>query len=244
VAFGPAASSYIIYDHSGRLTDWYSNGEFALYMRGPTQIKASHSQSYEYFGGVALHEDADSISFFSGWRKWVNISAGYTRGASPNYSPPRGTAPFVAHSNSGYMGLTLRSSNRLRFDQTYYYTRLGSPVTPLPSQSTGTTFNNHISRTKLNFQFTRAVSFRAILDYYAVLPNSSLINQDFTKVLTGDLLMTWLVNPFTALYVGYTDRYENRQIDRTNPSRLVLIPAPSGSTGRQVFAKFSYLYRF
>ena len=48
-----------------------------------------------------------------------------------------GTAPFVAHSNSGYLGLTLRPARRLRFDQTYYYTRLGSPVDPLPLQSTG-----------------------------------------------------------------------------------------------------------
>jgi Domain of unknown function (DUF5916)/GDP-mannose 4,6 dehydratase len=244
VAFGPSVTSYLIYDRSGRLTDWYSNGEFALYMRGPTQLKVSRSQFYEYFDGVGLHERVNSVSFFTGWKKSFTISAGFNQGALANYSPPGHALPFVAHSQGASFGLTLRPTHRLRLDESYYYTRLGSPLNPGPGQSEATIFNNHIFRTKINFQFTRALSLRAIGDYNSTLPNSSLVSDSKRKNLTGDVLMTWLVSPFTALYVGYTDRYQNQGIDPANPTRLRLTGAPTTSTGRQVFVKLSYLLRF
>ena len=56
--------------------------------------------------------------------------------------------------------------------------------------------------------------------------------------------MTYLVNPGTALYVGYTDVYANLRIDpRVSPA---VLPADSvtTSTGRQFFVKMSYLLRF
>src|SRR6185295_986467 len=138
VAVGPSVTSYIIYDRSGRLTDWYSNGELALYVRGPTQVKVSRAQYYEYFDGVGLHEHTNSVSFYTGWQKSFTISAGYSQGATANYSPAGQTSPFTAHSQGGNFGLTLRPDRRLRFDETYYYSRLGSPVNPAPGQSTAT----------------------------------------------------------------------------------------------------------
>jgi Domain of unknown function (DUF5916) len=244
VAFGPSLTSYIIYDRSGRLTDWYSNGEFALYLRGPTQLKVSRSQFYEYFDGVGLHEHVNSVSFFTGWKKSFSITTAFNHGALANYSPPGGALPFVAHSQGASFGLTLHPVRRLRVDETYYFTRLGSPINPAPGQSDATIFNNHIFRTKINFQFTRALSLRAIGDYNSTLPNSSLVSDSKRKNLTGDVLMTWLVSPFTALYIGYTDRYQNQSIDPANPTRLRLTGAPTTSTGRQVFVKLSYLLRF
>jgi hypothetical protein len=244
VAFGPSLTSYIIYDRSGRLTDWYSNGEFALYLRGPTQLKVSRSQFYEYFDGVGLHEHVNSVSFFTGWKKSFTITTAFNQGALANYSPPGQTLPFVAHSQGASFGLTLRPVRRLRVDETYYFTRLGSPINPAPGQSDATIFNNHIFRTKINFQFTRALSLRAIGDYNSTLPNSSLVSDSKRKNLTGDVLMTWLVSPFTALYIGYTDRYQNQSIDPANPARLRLTGAPTTSTGRQVFVKLSYLFGF
>ena len=66
------------------------------------------------------------------------------------------------------------------------------------------------------------------------------------KALTGDILFTYLLNPGTALYVGYTDRYENLGVDPTLPFalRLQRIGQPTTPTGRQFFVKLSYLLRF
>ena len=60
----------------------------------------------------------------------------------------------------------------------------------------------------------------------------------------ADILMTYLVNPWTAVYVGYSDGYENlplAPITSPPPSRADL---PLTSVGRQVFVKLSYLFRY
>jgi hypothetical protein len=138
---------------------------------------------------------------------------------------------------------------RFRVDETYIYSRLAtregstpagfSPATPI--------FNNHILRSKLNYQFTKELSLRAILDYNSVLPNSQLVALSRTKSLKADLLLTYLLNPGTALYIGYSDLYENLELDPVTaaPLRTLLrTRSPDNSTGRQVFIKLSYLFRF
>lgn len=62
----------------------------------------------------------------------------------------------------------------------------------------------------MNYQFTRALSLRGILDYNAILPNESLVALDRRKHLTADVLVTYLMHPGTAVYVGYTDGYFQR----------------------------------
>ena len=87
---------------------------------------------------------------------------------------------------------------------------------------------------------------RAFLSYdnnNGILPNESLVALERRKHLTADVLMTYLVHPGTALYVGYTDGYDNLQRDPLNDGYR---PggSPTVSTGRQVFVKTSYLFRF
>jgi hypothetical protein len=96
----------------------------------------------------------------------------------------------------------------------------------------------------VNYQFTRELSLRAILDYSGVLPNPSLIDLERDKRLTADILLTYLVNPWTAFYVGYTDQYANIAAPGSPgfpPSPPV---GPTTATGRQVFVKLSYLVRY
>ncbi len=90
-----------------------------------------------------------------------------------------------------------------------------------------------------------------ILDYNAVLPNTELVNLQRSKRITGDVLLTYLIHPGTALYVGYTDTRENLLLTSGGPAGLSPVSAmldrigfPSTVTGRQFFAKISYLFRF
>ncbi len=109
-------------------------------------------------------------------------------------------------------------------------------------------FNNHLLRSKLNYQFNRELSLRLILDYNAVLTNPALVALSRSKRLTGDLLLTYLLHPGTALYVGYTDLYDNRVLDPgmppSVPPSIHLTRSPSHSTSRQFFVKMNYLFRF
>ncbi len=79
------------------------------------------------------------------------------------------------------------------------------------------------------------------MDYNGVLRNPALINLERQKRVTGDVLMTYLIHPGTAFYLGYTDTHENLSIFNGNVTRTGF---PSTTTGRQVFAKLSYQFRF
>jgi hypothetical protein len=100
--------------------------------------------------------------------------------------------------------------------------------------------DDHIVRSKLNLQFTRAASLRFILDYDGTLSHPDWINLDGTKRLAGDILFTYL--PGTALYIGYNDRREDWLLGESGADPLMRGGAPSFSSGRQLFVKFSYLF--
>jgi len=84
---------------------------------------------------------------------------------------------------------------------------------------------------------------RFIGQYDSVLANPAFTFLETTKNFNADFLITYLLHPGTALYVGYTDGYDNL---RRAPADGILTPggAPTLSTGRQVFVKSSYLFRF
>jgi hypothetical protein len=46
------------------------------------------------------------------------------------------------------------------------------------------------------------------------------------------------------LYLGYTDQLENIGLIAGPPPGVTRLPFPSTTTGRQFFAKLSYLFRF
>jgi hypothetical protein len=86
---------------------------------------------------------------------------------------------------------------------------------------------------------------RAIIDYNAVLPNFAFIELERNKQLTTDILMTYMLNPGTAVYIGYTDGYENLLIV-PGPPRAILqrTDSPFNSSERRFFIKFNNLIRF
>ncbi len=163
-------------------------------------------------------------------------------GASVNYYPAPGMRPFLANGRNGSASLTFRPTSRLRLDETYLYSELADTC-----QTRGKTpsaiFNNHIVRSKVNYQFTREFSFRAIVDYNAVLPNESQVSLERSKRMGYDFLFTYLLHPGTALYAGYTDIYENLLLNPTRPPYLQRFGFPTFNTGRQIFVKLSYQLR-
>jgi hypothetical protein len=226
--------------------DWSGGGDFSIFFAGATQLKVSRSEAFTLFENRGFRESSTNTSFFTQSLKWLAFSAAYGQGTDVNFFPGSGFAPFLANAENGSSGFSLRPVPRLHFDQTYIYSRLATRQgsTPLGISGTPTIFNNHLLRSKVNYQFTRALSLRAIFDYNAVLPNPALVALDRTKRLTGDLLLTYLVNPGTAFYIGYSDGYENLAIGPTLPPSFRRTGSPTTSTARQLFVKVSYLLRF
>jgi hypothetical protein len=224
------------WDHTGLLQDWTVRYPFEVDFKAQSGILVRHQDSMERFEGIEFREYENLLTANTSYFKWMDVGGFVATGTRPNYYPPEGTAPFLANFRDAQVGLSFRPLSGLLLDETYIYSHLATR-----SSDHRMIFDNHIVRSRANYQFTRELSIRAILDYNAVLSDPSLVALDRTKHLTMDVLLTYLTHPGTAIYVGFTDGYDNVQL---GSSGLVPIDNPTTSTGRQFFAKTSYLFRF
>ena len=243
VNFGPAIVALGNWNREGRSQDREVDLEWDMEFTRLTTFTVSAGQIFELYNGYEFSKWATNYIFSSEWLKWLAINAAYSSGSAVNYYPAAGYAPFLGNGQNGNAGITLRPTPRLRLDETYLYGHLQTRP-GWQDQPPVTIYTNHIARSKVNYQLTRALSFRAIVDYNGVLPNSTLVSMDPAKRLGYDFLMTYLVHPGTAFYVGYTDIYQNLLLDPSRPPYLRIAGAPDLNTGRQVFVKLSYLLRF
>lgn len=157
-----------------------------------------------------------------------------------NDPPPFGTPPPPAYDNSLSFELTLRPVQRLQIDNNYTWERLRN------EQAGQSAFNNHIIRTKANYQITRALSLRFIETYETLLTNPLQSTLQTTKGFNSDFLLTYLLHPGTAIYVGYNSNLANLTPNlATDPSGNPIRTQDSFiNDERQFFVKISYLFRF
>jgi hypothetical protein len=244
VSIRPELFASALWDHAGTQQDWEAGSEVQLELKGATEIEYEFRESMERFAGTDFRKREQSARFETAWLKWLELSAMFELGDEINFFPARGLAPFVANGTGGEVSFTLKPIAPLRIDQTYLFTRLTTPTNIANADAGAVIVDNHITRTRASYQFTRALSLRAIVDYSAVLPDGELIALERDKHFTTDFLVTYLVNPWTAIYVGYTDGYRNVEIDPIGRDRLRPTRSPFNSVGRQFFVKSSYLLRF
>lgn len=236
VAIGPRIMATMNYDRTGRLADWNIHPRFFIELPRMTEIDFGRSDAYEFWDGEGFKKHHTEVEFTSELAKWLAFGADIARGSEINYYPAAGVRPFAARSTSAETGFTLRPGSRMRVENTYLYTSLtwrGQSV-----------FRNHIARVKTNYQFSRELSLRAIVDYASVLPNEALVNLEREKHVGADILLTYMVNPWTAVYAGFTDLYDNYMLDPRVSPALKRTAFPEMNTGRQFFVKVSYLLGF
>jgi len=219
-----------------------------------SQIPANDIQKYV--------RHTTEIQFNTSYFRKAYLQADYRFGTRVNYDAPcldpsQNPAtcplyfPFLARRTSANVTLTVRPTRGLRIDNTYIMFRLREcPSCPNPqpglTRPTGS-MNNHIIRSKWNYQFTKEFSFRFIGQYNSVLANPNFTYLQTSKNFNADFLFTYLVHPSTALYVGYNTNLENIG-DTLAPDGLGGINHDPTSRlhndGRNFFVKASYLFRF
>jgi Domain of unknown function (DUF5916)/Carbohydrate family 9 binding domain-like len=213
------------------------------------------------------HEHFSGAQFQTGYFKKVTIFASYLWGSGVNFVAAPSSAdpianpyghPYLARQDTAQASLVIRPMQPLKIENTYLFERLRpnqSTYLFAVSQSPGagrSIFNDHILRSKWNWQFTPKLSARVILQYNALLAATPGIGSPYTYLPTSrqfnaDFLITYLVHPGTAIYVGYNSDLQN----------LNVVPALPGSGGyvtntarayindsRQFFVKVSYMFRF
>lgn len=248
ISWGPRVFTDHTWDHQGTRLDATAGLNMRWLFVGNTYAGAFALTNRERLRPKdfsVLPENRDFASnvkgFFFGtsYYRWLTMNGEYTRWAGINFVPVAGKEPFLTDRSSVEFGVTLRPVNRLRIDNTYLSSR------SLDRQNGANIFNNHIIRSKWNWQFNQALSVRVITQYEALLANSDLTALQTTKRFNADFLATYQINPWTALFVGYNSNMQNLDLLRTpQGTQIVRYPNRFINDGKQLFVKFSYLFRF
>jgi len=167
-----------------------------------------------------------------------NARLAIARGTAINFVPECSALPEEENVLNADIQFTIRPTGRLRTDNTYLLTRLTD------REAGGRIFTNKIFRSQWYYQFTRRLTLRLILQYDITEVDPARSSLEETKNFNADLLLTYLVNPWTALYVGTNGNYQNLQLNE-DPAGNTLIRTNDDflNDARQFFVKFSYLFR-
>jgi hypothetical protein len=245
---GPSLFTINNWDHKGTRLEWFANTNYRFQFQRQTFLGFFGNLGHERLRPSdfsALPDNRDyahrhtGFFFQSAFFKQVSLNGEIGWGTDTNFDPALGP-PVLANSSYAQIYLTLRPTGKLTIDNTYLLTRLRSL-----NQGPGI-FDNHIIRSKWNYQFTREFSLRFIGQYAAVLANQNLTSLQTTKNFNADLLFTYLLHPGTAVYVGYNSNLQNLDpsLSQDSNGNLLHIPNRFLNDGRQIFVKISYLFRF
>ena len=124
--------------------------------------------------------------------------------------------PPVLGDGLNYTGwIDIKPTSRMMITQSYRYSSL-------KRQDTGEElFSGYIYRGRMNYQFTRELYLRLIVQY-----------NDFSQNLSIEPLLSYELNPFSIFYIGSGHNYG----EIGDPSEFT-------QTSRQFFLKFQYLFR-
>jgi hypothetical protein len=185
------------------------------------------AQAYDYGNVNARYRNSHFAS--------LTLDASIRRGTALNLVPPAGLLPSIADTQRLDFSLLWRPIQRLRVDNSYLHTELDA-------KRGGKVFSNEIFRSSWNYQFTREMSLRFITQYEKTDagPNTRLVDDEN---LNFDLLLRYVLNPWSALYVGYNSNASNFDIIEVEGERELIVTNDLRNDGDQVFVKFSYMFQ-
>src|SRR6266496_3739926 len=247
--WAPIASYFTSFDHNGTRLDQNAFAQIEVQFKGATYSDFYIGTTDDFLRPQDFTTLSKTTKFPQNFRggdfstqitKAASVTISYYRQVSINFDPPTGKAPFLANQDSLSSTIALRPFTALSIDNSYILNRYTSLHSP------DSVFNNHILRSKWNYQFTQRLSARMIAQYSAVLANPTHTTIPSTTNLNVDFLITYLVHPGTAVYVGYNSNLENLDhMLRQDPSGAILRTGDHLiNDGRQLFVKASYEFRF
>ena len=255
-SIGLEAEDKIALDHHGNRVYRYLDGDVFVQLPRNMVIVPIVGQNSDTLGpqnGTLLTHNENFIENYGGLvargQPWPQFNFNLTaiRGGNVNYNPPAGGLPFLLNQKFVQLLFTLQPLKQLTADNTYLLDR------DFAVRDNAFVYESQTFRTKLNYQFTRAISARVIVEYDSTLANSLVTSIRRKKQIGTQALLTWLPYPGTAVYIGYNSDLQN--IDRSLCNRLqngacdpnnTTVPRASNylNDGKQLFVKASYLFRF
>jgi hypothetical protein len=247
ISWGPTAFINPVWDHHGNRLDLYQDYTMSWEFTGQTAFELYYQADQEMlrpqdFAGFTANQvyshHRQGVYFETALVKQIIFKAEYSQGAQLNVVPPTGQLPLLANLSQASVSLVVRPERHLGIENTYLLDRL-------VDRSTGeSVFNDDIIRSVWTWQFNRKLSVRVIPQYNSVLANPARTSLGTSKNFNTDFLLTYLLNPFTALYIGYNRNMDNLELLRYTPYNQLLRTQGLLPDGHQFFVKFSYLFNF
>ena len=238
VAWGPSMRQRYVFDHEGNRLDTYYDPYLKIEGRGQTLfylspydelrerlrpqdfafIDLSVNRNYDY------HEHQSSASFLTSYFRKFTVGATYSWGDGANFVPASHDLPqtLLSRQDTASGTFSFRPVKRLKIENEYLYERLRarnseylSALAQAPGPIGKGIFNNDIVRSKWNWQFTPQLSLRVIMQYNSLLantPGNTFYPYTYLptqKEFNADFLITYLVHPGTAVYIGYNSDLQN-----------------------------------
>ncbi len=152
-----------------------------------------------------------------------------------NRRPAAGQLPHLVDRRASAVEASFQPGRHLVLSASYLRTHLLRQGDP---DGDRTVLDNHIVQSKVYVHVNRQLTLRAIVDYERVAPNPAWSAVRQKQPVGFDLLGSYELNPGTAIYVGYVDRFEPADVG----GRIPVLPRLE-SVGRQAFVKVSWLFR-
>ncbi len=257
IQWGPEGTGEGIWAHDGTPLEYNVNGDVVF---GFTRniifapIVGIESDTLRPVDFPGLTFNKKFIQDFAGlvfrgapWRQF-NFNINVFRQGQIVFVVPNGQVPVEGDDTQANVSASVKPFGRLQIDNTWLFDR------ERHNNLDTSIFNSNIIRSKWNYQFTKELSFRFIGQYNGFLPNQNFTPLPPVKNMNYDFLVTYLIHPGTAVYVGYNTNLSNvipglcmRVAGTTecDPNGSGLIRQQNGyiNDGRAFFIKVSYLWR-
>jgi hypothetical protein len=237
--YGPKLSAQWVWDHAtGALQDRELEAAFAVELVASTEFEIKRVEVYELYDGYAFNAHVNQVQAQTEWLKWLGADISYAWGTAVNHDPADGLSPALGRASEVEVGMKIRPTTQLRVEQSYVHSYMHS------DPGSERLFSERKWRAKINYQFSRLLSVRTIVDYGWDDFNTTLVDESDPRERkwSMDVLLTYLVHPGTALYLGFTD--ERKNLAKVGWPALVMRTPTRCPSGGGVFVKASYLLRF
>ncbi len=259
VFHGPEGEAHSFWDHTGinllqsYSFDWVFDFKPNLIVAPIIAYETDTLRPIDFGGLPANHkyvQDATGLVIKGSPLRRLTFNTKIIRDGIVLIDVPNGQLPITGSELLINHTMSFKPTQHLEIDNTYILDRV------LNGTAHHAAFNNHIIRSKWNYQFTPAWSLRFITQYNGLLANPIYSSLTTTRNLNFDFLFTYMPHPGTAVYVGYNSNLENLLPGLCEQSPTSLTCVPNGSLGpglvrtnrfindgRQFFVKISYLFR-
>ena len=253
--WGPEITLQRMWDHSGQGIYYGLHGSLVFGFRHNTKfsfpILNSQSDTIrpQDFAGLTHNlkfvQNGVGIDFRTAPVGWLSFNTSASRQGAVTLVVPNGQTPIEGDEVSATSTISLNPSRRLQINNTYILDRV------VHAKLGRSVFNNDIVRSEINFQYNSRLGIRLISQYNGLLANPQYSSLTTTRNANLDFLITYLVHPGTAFYVGSNSNFENvapglceRLPDGTcdQNGAVVHVPGRLRNDGRVFFVKLSYAF--